>query len=303
MTSGQLDTGPIVVGVDTSDAATRAVRWAAETAAARNVPLRIVHGFGYTDHFYGGDLPLSPQLYAELEAHALRLLAAAHDEAAAVSSALRIEVAMPATAAVPLLLEESRSARMVVLGSSGLGRFSGVLAGSTTLALTSHAACPVAVVRQRAEGTSAPADAPVVVGVDGSPVSEQAVAVAFREASLRGVPLVAVHAWLDVEYVTEARVHFEGGAHEEDERRVLAERLAGWQEEYPDVTVERVTVLDRPRHQLLDRSRTAQLVVMGSRGRGGFRGLLLGSTSHALIQHAECPVLVVRPQTQDRCTP
>jgi len=76
---------------------------------------------------------------------------------------------------------------------------------------------------------------------------------------------------------------------------LLAERLAGWSEKYPDVEVRRRVVRDRPAAELVDLSRTARLVVVGSRGRGGVRGLLLGSVGHALIHHAHCPVLVARP--------
>jgi nucleotide-binding universal stress UspA family protein len=138
-----------------------------------------------------------------------------------------------------------------------------------------------------------------VVGIDGSPVGEDAIAVAFEEASLRGVPLVAVHAWSDVTYDVYGveRLVNEWPAIEDGEERALAERLAGWQEKYPDVEIRRVLRRDRPRHALLEAAEKAQLVVVGSRGRGGFTGMLLGSTSQALVQHAGCPVLVVRPES------
>jgi len=186
---------------------------------------------------------------------------------------------------------------MVVVGSAGRGALGDLLAGSTTAALAAHTRCAVAVIRGR-DRSAADVEEPVVVGVDGSPVSEPALGLAFEEASLRGAPLVAVHAWLDAD-----AVHVLAGAPSfvdrepqgDAETRVLAESLAGWQEKYPEVTVRRVLEQDRPRHQLLDWSTRAQLIVVGSRGRGGFRGLMLGSTSHALVQHADCPVLVTRP--------
>jgi nucleotide-binding universal stress UspA family protein len=108
-----------------------------------------------------------------------------------------------------------------------------------------------------------------------------------------------VHAWSDDTYAGGDETNrnlADWDATEGDEQRVLAERLAGWQEKYPGVEVRRELVRDRPRHALLEWSATAQLVVVGSRGRGGFRGMLLGSTSQALVQHAHCPVLVVRPR-------
>ncbi|MFD2395911.1 universal stress protein [Prauserella oleivorans] len=137
----------------------------------------------------------------------------------------------------------------------------------------------------------------MVVGVDGSPLSERAIGYAFDEACFRGVDLVAVHTWSDsdTDIFSQARMYFDWEPMRDTEERRLAERLAGWRELYPDVTVHRVLVKDRPRHELLEWSRKAQLVVVGSRGRGGFRGMLLGSTSHALVHNAECPVMIARP--------
>jgi nucleotide-binding universal stress UspA family protein len=195
------------------------------------------------------------------------------------------------------LIELSRDARMLVLGHTGRGGFAGMLVGSTASAVASHAHCPVAVIR---DTTSMPATGPVVVGLDGSPTSELAIAAAFDEASFRNVPLIAVHAWSDLTYDDvngTARFPFAWKSLEDDELRLLGQRLAGWQEKYPDVEVRRELVRDRPRHALLGWSAQAQLVVVGSRGRGGFRGMLLGSTSQALVRHARCSVLVVRPES------
>jgi nucleotide-binding universal stress UspA family protein len=200
---------------------------------------------------------------------------------------------------VPMLIDESRHARLLVVGRTGTGGFADMLVGGTAASVVSHAHCPVAVVRGRREDTAAPETGPVVVGVDGSPNSEQAIAAAFEEASLRGVPLVAVHAWSDITYEDTrgtARIRTQPETLEEGEERLLGQRLAGWQEKYPDVEIGRNLVRDRPRHILLEESETAQLIVVGSRGRGGFTGMLLGSTSQALVQHAGCPVLVVRPE-------
>jgi nucleotide-binding universal stress UspA family protein len=137
-----------------------------------------------------------------------------------------------------------------------------------------------------------------VVGVSGAPSSESAIAFTFDAASLCGVPLVAVHAWTDVSSrpTLGPPVTHEWPVIEGDERRLLAERLAGWQEKYPDVHVDRVVTEDRPAYSLLRAAEGAQLVVVGTRGRGGLRGLLLGSTSQALLHHASCPVVVARPE-------
>jgi len=193
---------------------------------------------------------------------------------------------------IPTLIEESKAALLMVLGSRGLGGFTGILVGSTAVALAAHAQCPVAVVRgSRATG-------PVVVGVDGSPAGEAAVTVAFEEASLRGAELVAVHTWWehasDAAYVAAIEPVLNWDSLQLRGEEELAERLAGYQEKYPDVTVRRTVTRGRPVHNLLDLATEAQLIVVGSRGRGGFRGMLLGSTSQALVYHSPCPLIVAR---------
>ncbi|PXY22270.1 universal stress protein [Prauserella muralis] len=290
-------TGKVVVGIDGSEASTQATRWAARLAAQRELPLYIVHAYGLLGRYYG-ELPISSGVFEAVEDEAKTLVSAAAEAARAEAPGVEVEAVVIDEPPVTLLIKLSREARFVVLGASGLGGFAGMLAGSTAVGLAGHGECPVVIVRHREGQEQPPADGPVVVGVDGSPVSERAIAAAFEEASFRGAPLVAVHAWLDVEYESafnRARVFFEGGPLQQDEERLLAERLAGWQEKYPDVAVERVLAKDRPKHELLERSATAQLVVVGSRGRGGVAGMLLGSTSQTLLHHAQCPVMIVRP--------
>ncbi|NKE58370.1 universal stress protein, partial [Lentzea sp. PSKA42] len=163
----------------------------------------------------------------------------------------------------------------------------------TALALAAHGKCPLVVVR----GTAVP-DGPIVVGVDGSPTSEAAIAFAFEAASRRGVPLIAAMAYQD--FVVEggyqsSRIVFDWAEVEADERRLLAERLAGREEKHPEVKVERVVLWDRAAPALLGLAARAQLLVVGSHGRGGFAGMLLGSTSRTLVYHSPCPLAIVRP--------
>src|SRR6478609_2352168 len=133
---------------------------------------------------------------------------------------------------------------------------------------------------------------PTLVDIDGSPVSELATKIAFDEASRRHVELIALHAWSDTRVLDFPGMDWSTMRSSEDE--VLAERLAGWQERYPAVKVDRRIVCDRPARQLIERSEAAQLVVVGSRGRGGFAGMLLGSVSSAVVQSARMPVIVAR---------
>jgi nucleotide-binding universal stress UspA family protein len=192
---------------------------------------------------------------------------------------------------VPALIDASEDAWMIVVGSQGLGALGRLLLGSVTTGLLHHAHCPVAVIHSTE--TEAPdSNAPVLLGIDGSPASEAATALAFDEASRRGVGLLALHVWSDVGVFPVLGMDWRD--RESEGQEILAERLAGWQERYPDVHVKRLLFCDKPSHWLLKESEHAQLVVVGSRGRGGFPGMLLGSVSSAVAQAAKVPVIVVR---------
>jgi nucleotide-binding universal stress UspA family protein len=282
---------PVLVGVDGSVRATEAVRWGAREASRRGVPLRLVaavHG--------AADRVLRPELVKRYEdVLAERTVAALADAGSlALLEAPGIEVeSEPVTGdPVAVLCAEAERALVVVIGDRGLSRVEGLLAGSVSVALATHAGCPVVVVRGR-DGAET-AGLPVIVGVDGSPGSEAAVAFAFEAASFRRVGLVAVHTWWDTFADPALAPLFDWDVIELDENLLLAERLAGWSEKYPDVAVERVITRARPSHTLLDRAARAQLVVVGSRGRGEFAGLVLGSVSNTLLHRSPCPVAVVR---------
>jgi nucleotide-binding universal stress UspA family protein len=289
----------VVAGVDGSECSLQAVRWAAAEAARRHVPLRLVAAHAWPAGGLIGDPGLGVDYRAVLRDVVLGHLAAAAADALQVAPGLEVEQVEVTGYPVPVLLGDSGSAEMVVLGDRGLGGFTGLLIGSVAVAASAHAACPVVVVRGPEPDGVTPLAEPVVVGVDGSPTSEAAVAFAFEEASLRRVPLVAVHVWRDVLVDATMAPLLDWDAIESDEREVLAERLAGWSAKYPDVPVRRSVIRDRPGHALVEESGRAQLVVVGSRGRGGFHGLLLGSVSQALLHHAHCPVAVVRPADAD----
>ena len=160
-----------------------------------------------------------------------------------------------------------------------------------------HARCPVAIVHA-VEAETLDRASPVLLGIDGSPASEAATTLAFDEASRRQVDLVALHAWSDVGVFP--MLGMDWHEYVDEGQEVLGERLAGWQEQYPDVHVRRRIVCDTPARWLIDESQRAQLVVVGSHGRGGFPGILLGSVSSALAQSAISPVIVVRNAAPER---
>ncbi|MFC7658960.1 universal stress protein [Pseudonocardia benzenivorans] len=280
----------VVVGVDGSEAAAGAVRWAAQEAARRHLPLRLVAAVDWAVPAGIGAVDLQPEIFRDaIEAAAQEWLAHARAVAEDVAPELGTETEVRGGVPAAVLHQESETAELLVVGNRGVGGFAGLFAGSVSIAAAASAHCPVVVVR----GTPMP-DGPVVVGVDGSPVSEPALSFAFTAASARGSGLVAVHAWSDSTLDAAGWALLEWDAIEAGERELLAERLAGWSEKYPDVVVTREVVRDNPAAALVSRSRRAQLVVVGSRGRGSVRGALLGSVSQVLLRHAGCPVAVVR---------
>lgn len=289
-------TRPVVVGVDGSTSASQAVRWAAAEAARRKTALVIVHSCMvvpvHAPHVAG-----SSEAYADaVFDHGRALLAEATTLATETAPQIEVTAELVSGGAAEQLVGRSASAQLVVLGSRGLGGFTGLLVGSIAVAVTTHAHCPTVVVR----APSSDAGAPVVVGLDGSPSSDAALAFAFEAAALRGVALHAVRTWWDLTAETAWQRGLTAtnlASIEAAEQRVLAEQLATCAVAYPDVSVHQTLTRDRPAHTLVQQSANAQLVVVGTRGRGGFRGLLLGSTSQALVHHAHCPVAVV-PLTQ-----
>ncbi|MCJ0903311.1 universal stress protein [Rhodococcus sp. ARC_M6] len=306
---------PIVVGVDRSDSALNAVWWAAREAALRRRPLHLVaampgsaNTFRHAVQLGAPDFP--DQRYEGRErlskAHTVALDSvadAAVDNKAVGNTRIAVVEHLRFGNAVEILLGESRYAAMLVVGSHGLDQLADGILGSVSAAVVLHAQCPVAVIRYLPESERPPLDGPVVVGVDGTENSEPAITEAFETASLHGVDLVAVHAWSDSRLSTAFRsdpdgVALDWNAISTAEHAVLSERLAGWREKNPDVAIRQVVVHDRPARQLITESKSAQLVVVGRRGRGGFTSMLLGSTSRRLMHTVVCPLLIVHsPRT------
>ncbi|MGV0645183.1 universal stress protein [Mycolicibacterium sp. XJ2546] len=285
----------IVVGVDGSPPAKAAVEWAAREAAMRNLPLTIVHVIQSPAVQMWPEVPTPPDLMRLLEENGQVILRDADEMAqeAAGESTVDVQTEMIVAGVLSTLIDVSKEATMVVVGCRGLGAIGRRLLGSVSAGLIRHGGCPVAVIHDEDPPTPERTNAPVVVGIDGSPASERATAIAFDAASRRGVHLVAVHAWSDFGVAELPGVEWSDVQTQAEE--ALAERLAGWQERYPDVKVERVVVLDRPARQLLEQAEKAQLTAVGSHGRGGFARMLLGSVSTAVAESARTPVIVARP--------
>jgi nucleotide-binding universal stress UspA family protein len=291
--------GAILVCVDGSAAALGAVRWAAREAVLLNAPLTLVHI---------SDAPLPqwfevaapPGLRQGQEQRAREFIKTATriaEESTGEYGPAQIVSKIFNSATIPTLVALSAQVEMVVVGYRGHG---GGLArgclGSVSSALVYHAHCPVAVVHDDQTAIDTVERAPVLVGIDGSPASEAATAIAFGEASRRGVGLMAVHAWTDP-WVSGSRASFQDSrwdARLSEQEEILAERLAGWHERYPDVAIHRTVEIGDPARWLIDASQQAQLLVVGSHGCSRFRGSLLGSVGAAAVTKAHIPVIVAR---------
>lgn len=284
----------IIVGVDGSAASDSAVSWAARDAIVRDVPLTLVHLENPAAPTWS-QAPLLEQLKGWQQAEGRSILANAFkiaQDTAGETAEIRIDGELLFSATVPTLIELSQDAELIAVGTDGRGALTRGLLGSVSSGLVRHARCPVAVIHEEQPAPSRDAQAHVLVGIDGSSTSELATKIAFDEASRRHVGLVALHAWSDRELVELPGIDWSEIKAEQE--RLLTEALAGWQERYPDVTVTKLLVCDPPARALVDASRSAQLVVVGSHGRNLAARMILGSVSNAVVQSVRTPVIVAR---------
>jgi nucleotide-binding universal stress UspA family protein len=289
-TSGGAVVDGIVVGVDESAGAAGALRWAAQEGRIRGLPVTAVMTWGYLDQHHA--VPGTPFDSSYSEADALAALNTIVDavldgpEAASVARQVVIGLAAPA------LLETARGADLLVVGARGLGGFKELLLGSVSQHVLHHAEVPVAVVRGE---LPTPGGSPgrIVVGVDGSATARRALAWALDEARLRKAPIEVVHAWQMPLVATPYVVP--GTVLEEAANEVLAASLAEADQRGLVAPVVATVRGSGAAWAILDAAADADLVVVGSRGRGGFVGRLLGSVSNQVTHHAPCPVVVIPP--------
>jgi nucleotide-binding universal stress UspA family protein len=285
----------IVVAVDGSPASDAATCWAARDAAMRNIPLTVVSMVATPTATFP-PVPYPDSLGERLEdegrkaaAHAVKIAEDAMPTDRKVAVKSEIVFSTPAQA----LVKMSDEAEMVVVGSSGKGMLARGVLGSVSSSVVRSANCPVAVIRDEDLLMPDPQHAPVLVGIDGSPASELATEIAFDQASHRGVELIALHAWSDVPIFDLPGLDWSALAAAEE--RTFAENLSGLRERYPNVTVHVVVVCDQPARQLIEKSESAQLVVVGSHGRSGLERIMLGSVSNTVLHSVRIPVIVARP--------
>lgn len=289
----------IVVGIDGSANSDAALKWAVTEATGRNLRLHLFSA-GDQQLLAAGPMYIDPVLDASLRREALvavdEQVAAASARARQLSPLLDITTTSAADSAASELVEVSAKVDSVVLGRSGHGSVIGTVIGSVAMQVVEHAHCPVVLVHTSKDDL--PVAKGVVVGIDGSSGSELALDYAFQQASRRGVPLRVVHAWAATigfgvtQAIRDAQL--------EQERLTLSETMVGWAEKYPEVEVLTSLPKDAPAVlALTEAARKAELLVVGSRGRGGFRSLLLGSVSHGVVARATCTVAVVRDKDSE----
>ncbi|WP_214619974.1 universal stress protein [Actinomadura sp. NEAU-AAG7] len=274
----------VVVGYDGSEGAVRALDWAADEARTRGAPLTVLHTW---DVYVGAPIAVPT---ADLRAMAGRTLEAGVEHLRGAAPDLKVRAVLARGRAAAELVAAGRTADLIVLGRRGVGGFVGLVLGSVGAQVAAHATCPVVIVRGGAD--TGPEPGPVVVGVDGSPASRAALAVAFAEADSRGLDLRAVIVWDRLPGGDLPPLVDEAGMRSAAESR-LERMVIPLREIHPSVKATAEVVAGTPREVLMDEADGAGLLVVGSRGLGGFRGLLLGSVSHALVHHAPCTVVVV----------
>lgn len=282
---------PIAVGTDGSARADLAVEWAADEAVLRRLPLHIVHAAERWEY----DVPFhtTPGLSESLTETGERILADAVERAAKGRPRLPITTELMFESPACALRSLGGRTSEIVVGHRGLGGFTGMLLGSTGLRVAGHVPVPVIIVR----GEVHERRSEVLVGVDFSEESEHVLRYAFESAAIRGAWVCAVHVW-QVPYPLYSGgypVSVQEAAAISQER--LADAITPWRARFPDVRVIEQAPPGQVVKELSERSARAALLVVGSRGRDGLRGLHLGSVSHGAIHHADCPVAVVRERT------
>jgi nucleotide-binding universal stress UspA family protein len=284
----------IVIGVDGSLGSQNAVRWGLDLAESRRAPVRLVHAFDPSMHDQRIDFSPVGDVGDALAA-VQRLLDATYESARLAHPDLTITADLVDEGAAAALTEASHEVDAIVIGAHGVHGFSTLVAGCTTMNVATHARCTVIAVPTDEE--HAFAGRGIVVGVDGSKLSETAIGYAFRQAAETRDRLTAVHAWTDPLTPNELgwtmSTLYDPVAYARDQEILLAESLAGWAEKYPEVPVIRRVLHEQPVRALASVASNARLLVVGCRGLGVMRSMLLGSVSHGVLHLASCPVAVV----------
>lgn len=292
MRNNDLPAGTIAVGVDGSPSSEHALAFAIDQAVAERRPLTLVHALGATGESgldqEGHDTRIGLE---DVNADSRRVLTVARDEIARRAPGLDVHEVLRVADPRDVLLAVAREASLVIVGSRGRGPVRSLLLGSVSVAVTRHATCPVVVVRPGNRGIVRHG---VLVGADGTERSQVVLDFAFRQASIRRLPLTVLHASWDLgAAVTAAQPVGGQGEGLEEQRLLLAECVGGWQEKYPDVPVRTELATGPADECLLRMGSRMNMVVVGSHRGGAASEVLFGSVAARVVEHATCPVAVV----------
>jgi nucleotide-binding universal stress UspA family protein len=272
----------IVVGYDGSPGGDQALAWAAREARSRGTALTVCHAYGP-----GFVIPAGEEAVLDAaQRNGERVISSGLRRARDLMGTGEVRPLLVQGSAAAALCERSHDADIVVVGSRGLGGLVGLPLGSVSSQVAAHASGRVVVVRGHWRPAAGFVPGLIAVGADGSPASRAALDFAFEEAVLREASVLAVCALADAPGIL-------GDAIERQEQ--FEHTMGRWEKEHPEVPVLRRVALGGARDALLTAARDAQMLVVGSRGRGGLRGMMLGSVSLAALCHASCPVGVVHP--------
>jgi nucleotide-binding universal stress UspA family protein len=281
--------GPVVVGIDVMNNNGPVLKWAVREADARHLALRVVHAYG--------PVVANPWAPATYERNEIEVLRRASEDVVAKTLG-QVRILSPDLSAIgaavegdarQVLIAESATAPITVLGSRHLASMGATLLGSVGCGVSAGARGPIVVVR----GPSGDPEegAGVVVGIDGSEPAEDVLEFAFNFASTHAAPLRAVMCWRP-DPLAAIRWRPEQPVPPRAELW-LAETIAGWQEKFPDVEVHSAVIRDHPVSGLVAESMAQRLLVVGNRGRHPLADTLLGSIAQGVLHHATCPVAVI----------
>ncbi|MEV0537514.1 universal stress protein [Kitasatospora sp. NPDC050463] len=282
-------TTDILAAIDGSPESTAAALWAADEAASRGLALRLVHAQTWLD-----DIHADPGQPEDVRALTARMLAETAEQVQRQHPGLEVRTEL-LSGGDPVDLLAAADAELLVLGSRGLGGFTGLLVGSVGLAVTARSDCPTVLVRA-AQPVATPDAREVVVGVDTREPSDTVLDFAFRQAALRGTPLRAVHGWTPPSvwgYAGWVSPQIESTQFQALEAELLHAAVAGWREKFPEVEVIEDSRVDTGSGAVVDASADAALVVVGRRRRPLPLSARLGPVAHAVVHHAHAPVAVV----------
>ncbi|MCC9711317.1 universal stress protein [Streptomyces sp. MNU76] len=283
---------PVVVGVDGSEPSLRAVDWAADEAALRGAPLRLVYA-SLWERYEGAHVAEDVGEASEGERPEVIV------ESAAQRAGLRRPEVKITAEVLPeepeyTLLRESRTASLLVTGTRGRSSLTEALLGSVSLTVAAHAHCPMVVVRGSHDNRALPAThGRIVVGVGERPTSSAAVRFAFEEARRRGAEVEAVRAWRCPAHESTDHPLLTGEPARAHEERAVEGLEAALEKAPDDVRLRRRTAEGHARTVLSDASRDADLLVIGARRRQRHFGLQLGRVTHGVLHHSACPVVIV----------